>query len=59
MWDRRAPGYRQITTQLYCQGGDWLDSDVASATKDELVLAPEKLPDGRLQATYDFDLEPA
>ncbi|MFF0144146.1 catechol 1,2-dioxygenase [Amycolatopsis sulphurea] len=55
----RAPGYRQITTQLYFHGGEWLDSDVASATKDELVLTPETRPDGRRQATYDFDLEPA
>lgn len=55
----RAPGYRQITTQLYFDGGEWLDSDVASATKDELVLTPQTLADGRVQVTYDFDLEPA
>lgn len=55
----RAPGYRTITTQLYFQGGEWLDSDVAEATKPELVLAPEPGEDGRLRATYDFVLERA
>ncbi|ATL68248.1 dioxygenase family protein [Nocardia terpenica] len=53
-----ATGYRQITTQLYFQGGDWLDSDVASATKDELILAPVRLGNDLLRARYDFDLEP-
>ena len=54
----RAPGYRQITTQLYFAGGEWLDSDVASATKPELVLDPKPDGDGRLHASYDFVLEP-
>lgn len=55
----RAPGHRTITTQLYFQGGEWLDSDVAEATKPELVLDPRPHEDGRLRATYDFVLEPA
>jgi catechol 1,2-dioxygenase len=54
----RAPGHRQITTQLYFQGGQWLDADIASATKPELVLDPVVQPDGRLCAEYDFVLEP-
>src|SRR5690606_36686766 len=33
----RAHGYRSIITQLYFSGGAWLDSDVAQATKPELV----------------------
>ncbi len=53
----RAPGHRTITTQLYFQGGEWLDSDVAEATKPELVLDPQPQEDGRLRATYDFVLE--
>lgn len=53
----RAPGHRPITTQLYFRGGDWLDSDVANATKPELVLDPQPRPDGRLAANYDFVLE--
>jgi catechol 1,2-dioxygenase len=55
----RAPGYRRITTQLYFQGGDWLDDDVAEATKPELVLDPRRGDDGRLHSEYDFVLEPA
>jgi len=55
----RAPGYRPITTQLYFAGGDWLDSDVAEATKPELILSPQDDgSDGRRQ-DYDFVLEPA
>jgi catechol 1,2-dioxygenase len=55
----RASGYRTITTQLYFQGGEWLDSDVAEATKPELVLDPRPQEDGRLRASYDFVLERA
>ncbi|WP_433504555.1 catechol 1,2-dioxygenase [Pseudonocardia halophobica] len=55
----RADGHRQITTQLYFAGGEWLDSDVASATKDELVLDPRQQSDGSWTTVYDFVLEPA
>ncbi|GAA5165063.1 catechol 1,2-dioxygenase [Pseudonocardia eucalypti] len=55
----RADGHRQITTQLYFAGGEWLGSDIASATKDELVLDPERQADGGYTAVYDFVLEPA
>jgi catechol 1,2-dioxygenase len=55
----RAPGYRDIVSQLYFEGGDWLDSDVASATKPELMLSPVPGPDGVLRAEYDFVLEAA
>jgi catechol 1,2-dioxygenase len=55
----RAPGHRPITTQLYFSGGDWLDSDVAEATKPELVLDPQDQGDGTLTSTYDFVLERA
>ncbi|WP_432936838.1 dioxygenase [Kribbella sp. CA-253562] len=54
----RAEGHRQVTTQLYFDGGDWLDSDVASATKDDLVLALRRQDDGSYAASYDFELEP-
>lgn len=54
----RADSHRQVTTQLYFTGGEWLDSDVASATKDELVLDPERSADG-WAAIYDFVLEPS
>ncbi|BBG00101.1 MULTISPECIES: catechol 1,2-dioxygenase [Pseudonocardia] len=54
----RADGHRSVTTQLYFTGGEWLDADVASATKDELVLDPERTGDG-WAAVYDFELERA
>lgn len=55
----RAPGYRPITIQLYFAGGEWLDSDVAEATKPELILDPQPEGDGRRRAEYDFVLETA
>ncbi len=55
----RAPGFRPITTQLYFAGDEWLDSDVAEATKPELVLEPRSQADGRRRSEYDFVLEPA
>lgn len=54
----RAPGHRPITTQLYFAGGEWLDTDVAEATKPELVLDPQRQADGRRRSEYDFVLEP-
>jgi catechol 1,2-dioxygenase len=55
----RADGHRTITTQLYFAGGEWLDSDVAEATKPELVIDPQDDGSGTHLATYDFELEPA
>ena len=52
-----APGHRAITTQLYFQGGEWLDSDVAEAVKPELVLNPQDQGDGTRRVEYDFVLE--
>lgn len=34
-----AEGHRRLTTQLYFTGDPWLDADVASAVKPELVLS--------------------
>jgi catechol 1,2-dioxygenase len=53
----RAEGYRTVTTQLYFAGGEWLDSDVAEATKPELVLDPVDDGSGTRRSSYDFDLE--
>jgi catechol 1,2-dioxygenase len=55
----RAAGHRTITTQLYFAGGEWLDSDVAEATKPELILDPADDGTGVRRATYDFELEEA
>lgn len=54
----RADGHRTITTQLYFAGGEYLDSDVAEATKPELVLDPQDDGTGTRRSTYDFELEP-
>ncbi|MDO2379831.1 catechol 1,2-dioxygenase [Rhodococcus electrodiphilus] len=53
-----APGRHPIVTQLYFAGGEWLDDDVATATKPELVLDPQADDAGRRVATYDFALDP-
>ena len=55
----RAEGHRTITTQLYFAGGEYLDSDVAEATKPELVLDPQDDGTGTRRSSYDFELEPA
>ncbi|MBD8868017.1 catechol 1,2-dioxygenase [Nocardioides donggukensis] len=54
----RAEGHRPITTQLYFAGGEYLDSDVAEATKPELVIDPQDDGTGTRRSTYDFELEP-
>jgi catechol 1,2-dioxygenase len=62
-----AAGYEPLTTQLYIDSSDYLDDDVASAVKDELVVHPqpresdtERGIDGpHLQIEYDFVLAPA
>ncbi|GAB3348421.1 catechol 1,2-dioxygenase [Amycolatopsis echigonensis] len=53
----RADGHRTITTQLYFEAGEYLDSDVAAATKPELVIAPADDGTGVRRVTYDFELE--
>ena len=54
-----APGHRTVTTQLFFTGDEYLDSDVASATKPELVLDPRPTGNGtEIRADYDFVLEP-
>jgi catechol 1,2-dioxygenase len=55
-----APGYQLITTQLYFQDGDYLESDIASAVKPELVISPQQKADGSgAEVRYDFVLDPA
>ncbi|MDY7106200.1 MAG: catechol 1,2-dioxygenase [Actinomycetota bacterium] len=55
-----AAGHQPITTQLYFTGGDYLASDVASAVKPELMLAPTPTADGKgEEVTYEFVLDPA
>ncbi len=55
-----APGYQLITTQLYFQDGSYLDSDIASAVKPELMITPTPSGEGDgNEVTYDFVLDPA
>ncbi|WP_213576607.1 catechol 1,2-dioxygenase [Rhodococcus sp. USK13] len=54
-----APGKQPIITQLYFAGGDWIDDDVAGATKPELLLDPRLDDTGRKVVTYNFALDPA
>ncbi|MEN0135128.1 MAG: catechol 1,2-dioxygenase [Rhodococcus sp. (in: high G+C Gram-positive bacteria)] len=54
-----SPGKQPIITQLYFAGGDWIDDDVATATKPELLLDPQLDDAGRKVVTYDFALDPA
>lgn len=54
-----VPGYQTLTTQLYFRGGDYVDSDIASAVKPELVIDPQPAADGTKEFTYDLVLDPA
>jgi catechol 1,2-dioxygenase len=53
----RAEGCRTVTTQLYFDKGEYLDADVASATKPELIIAPVDNGDGTRRVSYNFELE--
>jgi catechol 1,2-dioxygenase len=41
----RAPGHRELTTQVYFAGDPWLDQDVVGAAKPSLVTELQKVPD--------------
>lgn len=53
----KHPGYREITTQLYFDGGEWTENDVATAVKPELILYPEQDGEGRNVVEYGFRLD--
>jgi catechol 1,2-dioxygenase len=63
------PQYRSLTSQLYFDGGDYLDSDVANAVREHLVaklvrrahpddLAARGLHEPYFEVHYDFILVP-
>lgn len=55
-----APGKQLVTTQLYFDGGDYVDDDVAQAVKPELILRPTPAASGEgNEVTYDFALDPS
>ena len=53
-----ADGYEPLVTQLFIDSSDYLDSDVASAVKPELIVHPEPTGDGEYAFTYDYVLAP-
>ena len=53
----KSPGYREITTQLYFHGGEWVENDVATAVKPELMLNPQPNAEGTQEVTYNFALD--
>ena len=62
----RHAGYRTLTTQLFFDGAEYLDSDAGNAVKPDLIIPlkktgdPMELGNGRIgfTAAYDFVLEP-
>jgi catechol 1,2-dioxygenase len=55
-----AQGKQLVTTQLYFEGGEYVDNDVAQAVKPELILRPTPAASGTgNEVTYDFALDPA
>jgi catechol 1,2-dioxygenase len=54
-----APGKQLVTTQLYFEGGEHVQDDVAQAVKPELILRPTPAASGTgEEVTYDFALDP-
>jgi catechol 1,2-dioxygenase len=64
----RHPEYGELTSQIYFQGGQYIDSDVASAVRDGLVasltkrdsptdLAARQLSRPYYEVSYDFSLQ--
>lgn len=55
-----ADGHQTVTSQLYFEGGEYVETDIADAVKPELMLAPTPRADGQgNEVTYDFVLDPA
>jgi catechol 1,2-dioxygenase len=53
-----ADDHEQLVTQLYLDSSDYLDSDVADAVKDSLIVHPQRHGD-LLAFDYEFRLAPA
>ncbi|GAB3297781.1 catechol 1,2-dioxygenase [Parasphingorhabdus pacifica] len=56
-----AAGHQLNTSQLYFQGGEYVENDIAQAVKPELILDPKPKDDGSggREVVYDFVLDPA
>ncbi|APL93878.1 catechol 1,2-dioxygenase [Sphingobium indicum] len=54
----RKPGFKTVTTQVYFEGGQWVDSDCCSGVRDDLVRRTTQ-EDGVDTLTVDFVLDRA
>lgn len=54
----RHPDCAEMTSQIYFQGGQYLDNDVANAVRDGLI-APLTRTEAGYEVRYDFALTPA
>jgi len=52
----RHPHFGERTSQLYFEGGPYLDSDVANAVRTELVITAQLVEDPELTARYGLDV---
>ncbi|HEY8590730.1 MAG TPA: dioxygenase [Naasia sp.] len=48
-----------LITQIFFADSEYLDDDVATAVKDDLVVTPQRDASGELSFSYDFRLAPA
>lgn len=55
----KAPGYQDLTQQLYFPGDVHNDDDIANAVKPELMLDPQPNDSGGVTAVYNYVLDPA
>jgi catechol 1,2-dioxygenase len=54
-----APGHELLTAQLYFQGDEHLEDDIATAVKAELIIDPRPNADGTgNEVAYNFTLDP-
>jgi len=54
----KAPGYQDLTQQLYFPGDVHNDDDIATAVKPELMLDPQPNDKGGKTAVYNYVLDP-
>ena len=55
----RKPGFKEMTTQAYFEGGDWVDDDCCEGKHTNDFVIPEKYEDGKRLMDVDFIIEPA
>jgi len=55
----RHDGFRELTTQVYFEGGDYLDDDCAEGIIPPEFVKPHKIEDGKAVMDVDFVIERA